>query len=103
MTHDEMVKVIEHHKNCGEVEYKEFNNTKWTLMRISDWNFEKFDYRIKEKPKTKTVYEFMSLKHNGEWFISDRLKTEEELNVYIAKYGDTAYQKTGRQWEVPND
>jgi len=103
MTHDEMVAVIEHHKNGGEVEYSYQDKGIWSDCFSPSWNFDTYDYRIKENPTTKTVYEFMFLKENGEWFISDTLKTEEELNAYIAEYGYTAHQKTGRQWELPND
>jgi len=103
MTHDEMIRVIEHHKNGGEVEYryKSKGVEPWTNAEEPLWDFDRYDYRIKEKPKTKTVYEWM---HRYEtlnaWEIEKDLFTEEEAKNYLSTF---IYQKTGRQWEVPND
>lgn len=104
MTHNEMIKVIEHHKNGGEVEYKNFRSDVWADMLSTHlFNFEIFDYRIKEKPKTKTVYEIMFKHIMGSWYVGDKLLTESELLKCKDNDIFTNYQKTGRSWEVPND
>ena len=100
---DEMIKVMQHYRDGGEVEQ---------LGRIADctwkpfnsyFNFSEYFYRIKEKPKTKTVYEIMFKNTIGNWYVGDKLLTEAELIDCKDDEVFTKYQKTGRQWEVPND
>ena len=47
----EMIKVMEHYDNGGEVEFKQNreDDTKWRLA-CPNWNWDSFDYRIK-KPR----------------------------------------------------
>lgn len=98
MTHDEMIAVIQHHKNGGEVEASQKYADKWNDSKNPAWDFYNYIYRKKEKPKTKIVYECIAKQANGQWYVLDRLYTEDELNSAFREY-----QKTGRQWEVPND
>lgn len=102
MTHAEMIAVIQHHTDGGEVEYKKNFGEHWLLMLHEVWNFAEYDYRIKEKPKTKVVYEWMYEMGAG-LVISDILKTEQEAESYAKTNGFMLHQKTGRSWEVPND
>jgi len=51
MTHDEMIAVIQHHKNGGKVEYMGRAENTWTLTSGKPlWNFAQHDYRIKPEP-----------------------------------------------------
>jgi len=50
MTHDEMIAVITHHKNGGEVEYKNHYKGDWTELLEPRWNFLECDYRPKVEP-----------------------------------------------------
>lgn len=51
MTHDEMIAVIQHHKNGGKVEYKHHTENKWVITDGDPlWNFARHDYRIKPEP-----------------------------------------------------
>jgi hypothetical protein len=56
MTHDEMIAVIEHHKNGGEVEcISKTNGKRWVYATHIDdgaFDFIKFNYRIKPEPMT---------------------------------------------------
>ena len=47
----EMIKVMQHYADGGEVEFKQIreDNTKWRLS-CPNWNWDNFNYRIK-KPK----------------------------------------------------
>ena len=47
----EMIKVMQHYDNGGEVEFKQNreDDTKWRLA-CPNWNWDSFDYRIK-KPR----------------------------------------------------
>jgi hypothetical protein len=50
MTHDEMIAVIQHHKNGGKVEHKATEGNFWRLTEKPTWDFEAFDYRAKPEP-----------------------------------------------------
>ena len=53
MTHDEMIAVITHHKNGGNVEYKDHGAETWIkLLTEPLWNFARHDYRIKPEPRS---------------------------------------------------
>lgn len=54
MTHDEMIAVIQHHKDGGEVQVKDgFNkNSEWENTMSPLWNFGDFNYR----PKPMLIY-----------------------------------------------
>ncbi len=52
MTHDEMIAVIQHHKNGGKVEYKHCDNAVYVDDVRPSWDFSAFDYRPKPEPMT---------------------------------------------------
>jgi len=53
MSHDEMIAVITHHKNGGEVEFIRPNGT-WAKVagNAPSWDFQRETYRIKPEPMT---------------------------------------------------
>ena len=50
MTHDEMIKVIIHHENCGKIEYRSKLDMTWRDAPNPWWDFDEFDYRVKPEP-----------------------------------------------------
>ena len=52
MTHDEMIDVIMHHKNGGEVEYYAGEDVGWIYSDYPVWNFAECKYRAKPEPMT---------------------------------------------------
>jgi len=50
MTHDEMIAVILHHKNGGEIEFKAKGSKLWKKTDAPCWNFDSIDYRAKLEP-----------------------------------------------------
>jgi len=53
MTHDEMIAVITHHKNGGEVECRCKRDGVWIRechLDVRGFNFANFDYRAKPEP-----------------------------------------------------
>lgn len=53
VSHDEMIAVIEHHKNGGKVEYRGRSEITWKLVQGNPlWNFASHDYRIKPEPRS---------------------------------------------------
>jgi len=51
MTHDEMIEVIQAHKDGGKVEYKDHGAETWIkLLTEPLWNFARHDYRAQPEP-----------------------------------------------------
>ena len=82
----EMIKVMQHYDNGGEVEYSEdgFETVLYTADKERDgvlsWNWDDFEYRIKE-PKQKLTIE--------KWLCSDKqgcLVVIETTNIEEYKY-----------------
>ena len=56
----EMIKVMKHYENGGEVEMKakDENNTKWRIGSPF-WNWVSFEYRIKEQKQKVTIEKWL--------------------------------------------
>jgi hypothetical protein len=53
MSHDEMIAVIEHHKNGGDLECTaKTNGVKWAKPIHEGFDFTSFIYRIKPEPRS---------------------------------------------------
>ena len=53
----EMIKVMLHYDNGGEVEYNNRKSNIWNRASTPVWDWTEFDYRIKkQKQKTEIVY-----------------------------------------------
>ena len=51
MTHDEMIAVIQAHKDGATIEYKRIDTYKdWRPAIAPSWDFAGFDYRVKDQP-----------------------------------------------------
>jgi len=50
MSHDEMIAVIQHHKNGGKVEYRSSSQNPWKTASTPQWEFAIYDYRPKPEP-----------------------------------------------------
>ena len=60
MNINEMIKIMQHYENDGEVENKEkhSDDAKWILARPV-WNWDSFDYRIKEPEQNVTIEKWL--------------------------------------------
>jgi hypothetical protein len=47
MRHDEMIAVIQRHKNGGKIEYRLKADVTWKDASTPWWDFDKFEYRAK--------------------------------------------------------
>lgn len=63
-TIEEMIKVMEHFKNGGEIEFSSDNNN-WHNLEEPQWNWSDYDYRIKEQKKTVTIEKWL-LERDGD-------------------------------------
>ena len=68
----EQIEIMTHYLNNGEVECVEKGNDNWEIVTKPLWNWNDFDYRIKE-PKQKVTIEKWLIKdvNSGEYFIKE--------------------------------
>jgi hypothetical protein len=63
MTHDEMIAVIQAHKDGKKLEFRDQRFTKfkeWVQCLEPHWNFKDCDYRIKPEPRILWVVMYLS-------------------------------------------
>ena len=68
----EMIKVMTHYLNGGEVEFKRTieDDIKWEkLLPVPVWNWERFDYRIKEENQKVTIEKWLCRNSKQEEFV----------------------------------
>ena len=63
----EQIEIMTHYLNGGEVECVEKGNDNWEIVTKPLWNFDDFEYRIKE-PKQKVTIE--------KWLMQDTIDKE---------------------------
>lgn len=68
----EMIKVMQHYENGGEVENKEkhSDDAKWILARPV-WNWDSFDYRIKDEKQKITIEKWLCRATEEDYVIID--------------------------------
>lgn len=53
MTHDEMIAVIQAHKEGKQIEYRTINpESPWVYVKNPKWDFPQIEYRVKPEPRT---------------------------------------------------
>ena len=64
----EMIEVMQHYKNCGEVEFITKGNigTRWETVTLPSWDWSHFDYRIKKEKEEKPKIVI------GKWLLYDK-------------------------------
>lgn len=85
----EMIKVMQHYENGGEVEYSE-DNFKAAISKANkkdngdlSWNWVYFDYRIKEQKQKVTIEKWLIKDvNNGEYFIIGSSDVNLNLKVF---------------------
>ena len=53
----EMIKIMQHYKNGGEVEV--YKKDRWTIVVNPIWDWDTFDYRIKEQKQKVTIEKWL--------------------------------------------
>jgi hypothetical protein len=51
MTHDEMIAVIQAHKDGKVIQYRRMAQDGWVLASTPTWNFSELDFRAEPEPK----------------------------------------------------
>jgi len=81
MTDKEIIAVVQHHEDGGEVEVRSKEGSAWVLAHMPIWDFCDCDYRAKPEQKKK-VWFWSLLGINGRWFMSTTMFTEEGVREY---------------------
>ena len=82
----EMIKVMQHYADGGDVEFKRTieDDTKWEkLLPVPVWNWERFDYRIKEQKQKLTIEKWLCSDKQGGLVVIETTNIEEY--TYITK------------------
>lgn len=93
MTHEEMISVIQAHKEGKQIQYRRIGNTEWLDTPKPAWNFVLFEYRIKpEPPKPKyrpfkdASEAFAEVKKHGGW-----IKNTSCQYLHILAIGESSF------------
>ena len=96
----EMIEVMEHYKNGGEVEYVERDYVNWERVIKPIWDWDTFDYRVKEVKETivieKWLLEDTSINTKG---IKVVIETS-DINSWLSYYPTAQKVKLIESYEV---
>ena len=85
----EMIKVIQHYENGGDVEFKRTieDDTKWEkLLPVPVWNWERFDYRIKEEKQKVTIEKWLCRDNDEEFVIYETSNVDKNRELAKIKF-----------------
>ena len=84
----EMIKVMQHYENGGEIKFKrkDINITTWTDAEFPNWNWNDFDYRIKEERQKVTIEKWLFRDKQGDFLVieisnADNYKQYEKVKL----------------------
>ena len=95
----EMIKVMEHYVNGGEVEFitKEYNiGARWETVTLPSWDWSNFDYRIKQLKQKVTI---------EKWLIEDKNSIKvvvetSDINPWLKSFPTAQKLKLIESYEV---
>ena len=65
----DMIKVMQHYVDGGEVEAGIKNSKLWTDCNYPEWNWNSMDYRIKEQKQKVTIEKWLMLDTSGDYIV----------------------------------
>ena len=66
---DDMIKVMKHYADGGEVEAGIKNSKLWSDCNYPEWNWNSMDYRIKEQKQKVTIEKWLMLDTSGDYIV----------------------------------
>ena len=73
----EMIKVMTHYLNGGEIECVEKGNDNWEIATKPLWNFDDFEYRIKEPKQKVTIEKWLCRDYHGNFIVIETTGIDE--------------------------
>ena len=77
----EMIKVMTHYLNGGEVECVEKGNDNWEIVTKPLWNFDDFEYRKKEPKQKVTIEKWLCQDKQGDYLIRETSNIDGYLTI----------------------
>ncbi len=65
----EMIKVMQHYENGGEIECKSKNTIGWRTTTYLSWDWNNYTYRIKEPKQKVTIEKWLGRSGKGDYII----------------------------------
>ena len=65
----EMIKVMQHYDNGGEVEYSNRESNIWSRASTPVWDWTEFDYRIKEQKQKVTIEKWLCKDRRDDYIV----------------------------------
>ena len=72
----EMIKIMQHYENGGDVEV--YKNDRWTIAVNPIWDWDNFEYRIKEPKQKVTIEKWLCIDANEDYVIIEAV----DINTY---------------------
>ena len=79
----EQIEIMTHYLNGGEIECVEKGNDNWEIVTKPLWNFDDFEYRIKEQKEKVTIEKWLCTDKQGDFIVIETTNIEEY--TYITK------------------
>ena len=79
----EQIEIMTHYLNSGEIECVEKGNDNWEIVTKPLWNFDDFEYRIKEPKQKVTIEKWLCSDKQGSLVVIETTNIEEY--TYITK------------------
>ena len=93
----EQIEIMTHYLNGGEIECVEKGNDNWEIVTKPLWNFDDFEYRIKEQKQKVTIETWlMKDASNGEYFIYESSR----VDLYLKETFNSEKVKLIESYEV---
>lgn len=89
MTHDEMIAVIQHHRDGGKVEYQN-SGDQWCDCGSPSFDFARVKYRIKPEPRSLWEIRNSNGRHDSAW--TDKSDAEMRASLFT-HYTITEYKE----------
>ena len=78
----EQIEIMTHYLNGGEVECVEKGNDNWEIVTKPLWNFDDFEYRIKESKPKVTIERWLCRDRYGD-FIAVETSNIDKYKLYV--------------------
>ena len=72
----EQIEIMTHYLNGGEVECVEKGNDNWEIVTKPLWNFDDFEYRIKEQKQKVTIEKWLCRDRQGDFIVIEILNDD---------------------------
>ena len=82
----EQIEIMTHYLNGGEIECVEKGNDNWEIATKPLWNFDDFEYRIKEEKQKVTIEKWLFRDKQGDFLVieisnADNYKQYEKVKL----------------------